>query len=393
MDGIVTAEGEKLAVRFIFPALRWAFDESARRNARTLALQPHFEWQSVLRLAGEERLSALLYGALWGQKFVPRRVQQALYDDYRYEVRRSLFLRHELGAVLGLLSGTGVEAILLKGAALVQVVYADWAARPMRDLDLLVHSEQLPAAAEALRCAGYSQDVEPRQGMALAYENEIAFSKPGVATDYLELHWSLFDSPYYQRRLPLSWFWETAVSAKQGDFSGMVLGPEAQILHLSGHLAFHHAREATLLWLHDVSMVIRHYKAVLDWDLLLDRAQDCNLVLPLQSVLKWVSEEMEAPVPAATLTRLRSLTASADETKVFSWHTAGERTIAQRIWSDLAHLPGWTQRLRYMWLKLFPSSDYMLTRYQVRHRGFLPVYYLYHLFVGVHSGIRLIVQG
>ena len=389
----MTAEEEKLALRFALAALRWEFDESARADARVLVAQPGFEWENLLQLAKKERLSALLYSALRGQCFVPQRVQRPLYDSYHYEVRRSLFLRHELGVVLGLFSAAGIEAAVLKGAALAEAVYGDWAARPMHDLDLLIRPEQLPLAVEALRDAGYAPCVEPRQGAALAYENEIAFGKPGMAADYLELHWSLFDSPYYQSKLPLNWFWETAVTSSFGDISALVLGPEAQFLHLSGHLVLHHSHDATLLWLHDISMLLRHHRSVLDWSLLLRQAQECNLVLPVQRVLTWVSEEMEAPVPAETLQRLGSLSPSPEEVRVFSWHTAAERSVAQRIWSDLAHLPGWTSRLRYLSLKLFPSPEYMLARYRVRHRSTLLVFYAYHLLAGVHSGIRLIAQG
>lgn len=83
---------------------------------------------------------------------------------------------------------------------------------------------------------------------------------------------------------------------------------------------------------------------------------------------------------------------SAAEQRLFARHTARERSVAQRIWTDLADLPGRREQLRYVLVKLFPSPAYMMPRYQIRHWLLLPLYYLYHLGTGLASGLRLLLS-
>jgi hypothetical protein len=392
MVGSYVLSEDETIYQLILLCLRGRHEEASLVSAQSLAAQPKLDWDRFVSLAGQERLSARLYTIVKGSGIVPPEIEKGLHENYLYEVRRSLFLQHELDAVLKILADASVEAIILKGAALSIELYRDTATRPMRDLDLLVRREKIPLACESLLGAGYSQDIESFSGATLQYENEMAFGKPGFGENYVELHWSLFDSPYYQRTLPLEWFWQSTRSIKIGTTPALILAPEPQLLHLCGHLALHHAHEAQLLWLSDVADLIRHYKTELDWDLVLRQAQNCRLVLSLRQVLTSASEQLGAPVPPALLTQLANLLPSSDEEKLFAWHTAAQRSVAQRIWSDIAHMPDWRGRIRYMLARLFPAPVYMMPRYQIRHWSLLPLYYIYHFLVGLYSALALLLR-
>ena len=380
------------ARQLILLCLRGRYEETALASAQSLAARPQLDWDRFVSLAAQERLSARLFTIVRDQGIVPPRSEKVLHEQYLSEVRRCLFLQHELGAALNILIDAGVETIILKGAALALDLYGDMAIRPMRDIDLLVRQDMMPLARETFLAAGYTQGIEPFPGAALLYENEVAFGKPGFGEGYLELHWSLFDSPYYQRVLPLDWFWQTARSTKIGNTPALTLAPEPQLLHLCGHLALHHAHEAQLLWLSDVAELIRRYDSELDWELLLEQAQNCRLVLSVRQVLTRAFLLLAAPIPEELLAKLTTLQPSPAEEQVFAWHTAAERSVAQRIYSDLAHTPGWPKRIGYVLAKLFPSRSYMMPRYQIRHWSLLPLYYLYHFFVGLYSAFTLILR-
>jgi len=380
------------AAQFARLCLRGRADPHSLQQAQSLAESSRPFWEEFLALANEEKISPLLYDALRERKFIPTEVERALHKEYAYTSRRNLLFFHELSIYLHRLESAGLQAIMLKGAVMAEVVYGNIALRPLLDLDLLLDLQHVPDALQILLSVGYAQDIEPQQGAALEYENEILLSKPGIEEVGIELHWSLFDSPYYQDLLPMDWFWDTALPTTFGEAASLILGPEAQILHLCGHLSLHHNREPDLLWLNDIAEVIHFYKNKIDWNLLLEKAQVCKLVLPVQRVFPRVAGELGAPIPDEVLTSCSSLSASPDETQVFAWHTAPERSAAQRIWSDIVYIPDWSRRLHYVLVKLLPSPSYMIPRYRIPFRLLLPFYYLYHLLIGLYSGVHLLVR-
>ena len=107
--------------------------------------------------------------------------------------------------------------------------------------------------------------------------------------------------------MPMDWFWQTAQPVKVGQADAEVLGPEALLLHLCGHLALHHRTEMKLLWQHDVVAVIACYTGEIDWDTVIERAQRDDLVVPLQEILRLCAREWGAPSPTEILARISAL--------------------------------------------------------------------------------------
>jgi hypothetical protein len=273
------------AADFIRLCLVAAWQPEALGQAQALCQTPGFAWDAVAGLAAYEEAAPLLYVALRGQPWAPAPFVEALRLAYIQTGTRNTFYLAELEKALNALAAAGIPTLVLKGAALVERVYADAGLRPMVDLDLLLHAGDAPAACALLAAQGFHPpEVEPAAGLTLAFENELMLLKRGPIAVALELHWSLFDSPFYQHRLPLAWFWQSALPARIGATPARILGPEAELLHLCGHLALHHAGQG-LLWQHDIAAVIVHTQDRLDWDLLLAQAVACQLVLPIQTLL------------------------------------------------------------------------------------------------------------
>jgi hypothetical protein len=372
---------------FFALCLRGRRDPAALEAARDLSRSPDFDWATVLSASKQWFLGPLLYAAVRGQGFVPPQVEQALRDEYDFTARRNVWLFHQLAEVLACLRSAGSGVIVLKGAALVQMVYGgNVALRPLRDLDLLIRPEVVAEAQRLLGAMGYvSVRAETRAGAMLDYENEVTLFKPGSVGVLLELHWSLIDSPFYQRTLSGDWFWHTAQPLAIGSERALALGVEAQLLHLCAHLRLHHAGQE-LLWLNDVAEVLYAYQQRIDWAVLLQQAQALALVLPTQQVLAQVAGELNAPVPEAVLAQLSELRATADEAQAYSRLAVKNRSVARRLWDDLAALPGWRARLRFAWSNLFPSWAYMRRRYHIAHPWLLALYYPYRWWLGLRSG-------
>ncbi len=368
---------------FIQHCLKARLHVASMSEAKTLAAQGDFDWDLFLHTAQEELLFPLLYQTLRGQQIAPPAVEQALEKKYGYTARRNLLLLHELGQTLALFRDAGIDTIVLKGAALIETVYKNIAFRPMRDLDLLIRPEQLPEAIDRLAPVGYEQT-----SVVQRTSYPVALNKPGVEPVVLELHWSLFHSLYYQQQLSMDWFWQTACPAHSASNPMKVLGLEAQILHLCGHLALHHTYQAQLLWRNDLAELIFTYKDKIAWDLLIDKAQTFQLILPLRQILATIARDWGAPVPEQALQRLQTIEVSDAETRAFTLSTAVKQSEGQGYWFRLSEITGWRKRLGYIVRWFFPAPTTLRTRYRISRPLLLPLAYPYHWWSGARLGVE-----
>lgn len=345
-------------------------------------------WTALTELAAASRAAPLLYDALCEQKDAPPKILDALRAAHDSTLRYNMYLFVELRRALRRLQEQGVPVIVLKGAALAQVVYGNPALRPMRDLDLLVPQESFVRVKDTLLALGYTLPrVETQSGAALAFESEMMFSKATPLLCQVEVHWNLIDSPFYQKNLTTDWFWETSLPFAIDNVSAQMLGPEAQILHLCAHLLLHHGG-SDLLWHNDVVQVIRFYDSRIGWDELLTRGEALGLGLALRTILRAVVDEWGAPIPIHIVGKLSELSVSPTEARLVRALTTPGRSPAKRLWSDLMSLPGWQQRLSFALINLFPSPEYMRQRYGIENPVLVALSYPYRWWLGTRNALK-----
>jgi hypothetical protein len=372
---------------FLRACLRLPYDPGAAASLRARARDFDGDWQSLLVLSRSERVAPLLHRAVRGRGIVPRAVARAWRRSRHSTALHNMLLLRELEPCLQQFAAARVPVIVLKGAALTTAVYRDLTLRPMADIDLLVRQEDRAATRRILEKRGYTAArAETHPGALFEYENEFLFAKSGTVKVWLDVHWSLVDSPHYQARIGMDWFWATAQPFAIADTPTSMLGPEALLMHLCGHLALHH-RLKGLLWWHDIAEVIECYRGRIDWVQLLCRTRQYGLALPVYTVLRIVGEEWSAPIPPDVLGALRADRSSRQERRIFTWLTAAERPVGQRFWTDIVSLPHWGQRWRFARTQLLPSVAYMRQRYRIRHALLVPLYYPYRWLQGLR-GLR-----
>ena len=383
------------AAQFLRLCLCGRWDAAALEAASVQSASNPVDWKTVCQAAQCEGLAPLLYQITreWGRAAgLPPAVDEELRRAYLGTARRNAILFSELERILPALETAGAPVLLLKGAALAQVVYCNIALRPMADLDLLVREEHVPAALRVLTACGY--EITP----PLVYRSEVMLHRHIQAeTVLVELHWSPFIPPYYHYSGLIDWVWQTALPVvdSPASSSAWMLGIEAQLLHLCGHILLHHAgeKEAKQLWLHDIAEVIAHYRHMIDWDELSARAQEYDLVLPIQRVVTQVvaeywqclAKDQAPPIPAAILGRLSCLKPSPGEQRLHAYLAGSSHAAARRLWGEMAALPGRRAQLDFGWRNLFPPAGYVHACYRVRHRLLVSVYYPYRWFLALRS--------
>jgi hypothetical protein len=370
---------------FVLTCLRAWHDPDAVERVRAGAAHLESSWDSARAVGRAERVGGLLHRALAPLAIAPPAVMDALRQSRRTIGVRNLRLMHKLAVCLRTLAEAGLPVVVLKGAALAQAVYRDVSLRPMVDVDLLVRRADLAAITAILVELGYSADrVETHPGAVAEHESELPFCKPGDSAIAIDVHWTLFDSPYYQDRIAMDWFWDTAQPMAIADVATRVLGPEALLIHLCGHLALHHGANG-LLWWHDIVEVLSTYRDELDWNEVLARTQMYGLALPMGAVLDGVVENWGVAIPLHVLSALRAMPHSRAEERVFDWLRQPDRSAGSRFLADLRSMTDWGRRLRFAGIHLFPSASYMRQRYRIRHPLLLPFYYPYRWLRGLRG--------
>ncbi|MDX2170540.1 MAG: nucleotidyltransferase family protein [Deltaproteobacteria bacterium] len=344
--------------------------------------------ESLRALIERERIGPLLHTVLGASQTLSETTRAALRDAYRATAMRNLVLLHELGSSLQRLAAAGVEAIVLKGAALLLPLYGGLAMRPMADLDILIRREDQPRAQRVLLQSGFRlARLETHAGLITAHENELAFTKPGALTVDLDVHWSLFDSPFYQRQLAIEWFWQDArMRQLGGGVTARTLAPEALLLHLCAHLMLHH-KGVGVLWWNDVAQLVHVEAERIDWNAVIDRSVANQLVLPVRGVLTALAAEWRVPVPDTVLQRLAAATPGAAEADRFR-RLSGETSPLQRFWIDLRDMGDWRARLHYARSMVLPSPAFMRDRFAIRSAWLVPFYYPYRWLRALRGNLR-----
>jgi hypothetical protein len=219
-----------------------------------------------------------------------------LEGQYFASLGRNVLIYHEVEAILDIFRREGFQAILLKGTALAGTVYPNIALRPMSDLDLLIRVHDLPAAQETLTARGYVFHPDRARGFERNFGGGKMFTRQTPYPLDIDLRWHLLEWPCGQQATLLAeWLWNSAPERRVADIPALVLSPEGQILHLMSHLAKHCWQR--LLWFYDIAQVVRYYEDELDWDVVLAKAREFEILRALQVTLARTIELLAPPVP------------------------------------------------------------------------------------------------
>ena len=346
---------------------------------------PRFDWDAVRNLAHEERVAPLLYLAVRDVSIVPEALLQDLHGAYFNTALENTLRLEEFSSIATYLTDRSVPIMALKGLSLLEPIYGNLALRPMVDLDILVHRSDVQNALILLEDLGY-EPIGPELApeATLAFENELLLRKIDGIEWHVELHWSLFDSPYYQRVIPEHDVWNAMQVAAINGRACNILSTEHQVLHLSGHLMLHHGGDG-LLWWNDIAELLHHKGKSLDWDRLVDLAGAYDLRLSTKAVLFLLSGEWGVPIPFDTLEELAAAVPTIGQRETFRRLTAMGRLPTERLLDDLAGLDSWTDRATFMRHNLFPSTTYMDVRYSIRSPLLRPFYYVRRWLYGAVS--------
>ncbi len=116
------------------------------------------DWNSLLETAEQHGMSPLVSKhCLASGCTIPRPIQMSLDLLYKRHQNNAEFRGMVLKELLQQFKQNGFKPLLIKGVALCQMIYDTPALRPMRDMDLLFHIDEIEKAQEMLLANGFTQ--------------------------------------------------------------------------------------------------------------------------------------------------------------------------------------------------------------------------------------------
>jgi len=278
------------------------------------ALDGTLDWDRVVELARYHGVVQLLYQGLEsmahgsGSEFaVPASVLTRLRGMVRGKRMRNLAFTTELQEIVESFETRGVRALPFKGPALSAAAYGDATVREYNDLDLLVHPDDITAAADILEARGYEwRGGTPRLDDAALLGGPVTkaivheYEMRGPEFD-VELRWRVGDA---ERPFATSFseFWDRRDTVSVSGQPLPTLAQPDRLLVLAFHGTKH--RWYLLKWLCDFLAVLESTET--DWAHVLARARETGVERNLLLGAALARAVFGYALPAPVLDRLRT---------------------------------------------------------------------------------------
>ena len=272
-------------------------------DLRAVAVQ---DWHRVIAMCESHRIAPLVLSRLENDGMRDR-VPESTAGELRIlavsGVALAARLRAALREILLGLAEEGASVIVLKGAALVALVYDDPSLRLSEDIDLLCKEEDFERVSRVLLSQGYRSDDDPTLPRRHSHE-ETYFERHFFSTDglvHVELHVDgikLGVKPKHSESL-----WESTRRIDVEGAPALALSPDDQVVMLSVHL--HRHGFSRLIWFKDIDLIIRRYRDELDWETILAAADAEGAGSSLWRTFRFLDQMFATPVPAWVVRRLR----------------------------------------------------------------------------------------
>jgi hypothetical protein len=266
---------------------------------------------------------------------------------YRWAWTRNQVLFKVGRSALERLDSAGIDALLLKGAALVHLDYQDAGVRPMADLDVLVRPDDVEDAVAVLGSLGWtSRSSRSPSRLAALYADDL---RNGLGQG-LDLHWRILMSPEPEHDL-----WREAVPLTLAGAETRALSAADRLLHVCAHGLVPNDPPA-IRWVADAATITRRHE--IDWARLVDQARRRQVSLSVGRALAYLTRAIEAPVPSQVVEELNrgphsrveiaaynAAMAPVSLYEVVRWHWCRYRRVEPRRLQAAMGFPGYLRML------------------------------------------------
>ena len=257
-------------------------------------LRHPLDWKRLTDLAGHHGVIPQAYRVLSAFRDSMPDSFAALRQAHDTNARHTLWLTRELLHILEKLNSDGIAALPYKGPVLAEILYRNVTMRQFSDLDLLIHSSDLPRIKSALAELGYEPGIELTEREERDYLKsgyEYTFDR-AAAQNLVEVQWRILPR-FYAIDFDIDGFFERAVPFTLGGVGLRTLCAEDLLLVLCVHAAKHAWQQ--LSWLCEIAELARSQQ--LDWNAIQEQANRLGIQRVVAVSFFLAHKLLETPFP------------------------------------------------------------------------------------------------
>jgi len=276
----------------------------------------------------------------------------------------------ELNRVVAGLEARGVAPLVMKGAALAHTHYQESWLRPRIDADLLIPLDRRRQTFKALRELGYSQPPFT-SGELVMYQTQFVRTGPPSQEHVLDVHWRIANPQALADCLTYDEMASRARTISVRGQSVRTLEAVDALLLACVHRAAHHDDAEDLLWIFDIHLIAEQVTAE-EWRVFVGRSLSRGVSALCARGLRIAVARFQTQVPPDVMARFADTCQLPEPSALYLRKDV--RRVDQLI-ADLRAL-GPLAGARLVWEHVVPPPGYIGQKYGVRHRAFLPAFYV-----------------
>jgi len=302
------------------------------------------------------------------------------------EAASDLLLELELKKVLQALLEIGIQPVLLKGTPLSFSLYPQPGLRPRCDTDFLIAKEDMIKGSALMEQLGYESLYDAKVELLNSQMTFIKQDQLKVSHAY-DIHWQVNNnSRSFSAELNYSHLLSTSKTIPRLGQNARTPDKVDALLLACFHRAGHFSQMGDrLIWLYDIHLLV----CALDeheFALFYQKAKKMTIATICSDAILTAQDWFNTSLTEAMVKRLSRLPVS--EPSIAYLTTGRQAGIKHHALLDLKDLSSLSEKLHYLYQKVFPPVNYMLWRYDTKRKYLLPFLYLYRLVFGVYIFVR-----
>ena len=237
-------------------------------------------WDEFITLVYSHGVFPLVYKILknYDDK-IPFEKLSFMKQTYMDLVKENMLMTSELIKVSKLLEENGIKSIAFKGPTLSQLAYGDIISRQYVDLDVLIEEKDLLKTAKILEKESYVplKPIELLENKKyIESDNDYSFMTSNDV--HIELHWKLFREKI-AKHMDMKSYYSNKSKVKINNENINTLSLEIMIVYLCLHGSKHLWER--IEWILDIDKLISSQNKEIDWNIVLDIAEEMNCKISL----------------------------------------------------------------------------------------------------------------
>ena len=253
--------------------------------------------------------------------------------------------------------------IIFKGQSLAYSLYVKPWHRPRADIDIMIERAKLADVRTEFRQMGY-RTINAIDGDLIL--RQTVFQKQQSNITYAwDVHWGISNRPALAEALSYEQLLESAIEVDIAGFPTLAPSHVHSLLIAGIHLIGHHSSDVRMIWLYDMHLLVHALSDVQRREFLSICVGHSEMRSACHAALSLTQRYM----PSERTDELRGQLDPGPRAAITLEHSYLTRLL------DDARALHRGQRSAFFRQHLFPSADYMVRRFGIRHRWQLPFWY------------------